>query len=144
MRSSSTTFAHIPPVQQQPHVNLTEVELGKLPGDALEAHHQRRRERRPLLPVQPVEGALAQRQTLGLQQPQILQRRGLRVGHDQLPKPLSHRRRDARQAHPQPSCAAPSAASTTSGFWPILCTVRGDTVNCWAICVVGCPAVSNV
>ena len=43
----------------QPHVHLTEVELGKLPGHALEADHQGLRKRLVNLLEQPIKGTLA-------------------------------------------------------------------------------------
>lgn len=49
------------------------------PGDALETDHQLHGQLAPLVSKQPVEGAFAQLDALGTQQPQILHRRGLVV-----------------------------------------------------------------
>src|SRR5690606_23322199 len=88
---------------QQPHVHLAEVELRELAGHALEAHHERSRQRRNRTAVEPVERALAEPHPFFAQLTKDLERRRLRVFRHERDDPEPHPLRHARPADGTPA-----------------------------------------
>jgi hypothetical protein len=88
------------PPLREPDVHLAEVELGKLPGHPLEAHHQLPGDRPSHLGPQSVEGALAHLHSLFPEPAQNLLPGRLRVPLHQRPHPIPRPVRHPRTAHP--------------------------------------------
>src|SRR5690606_3087412 len=91
------------PAVQQPHVHLAEVELRELAGHALEAHHERSRQRGNRTAVEPVERALAEPHPFFAQLTKDLERRRLRVFRHERDDPEPHPLPHARPAHAAPA-----------------------------------------
>jgi hypothetical protein len=87
------------PTIGDPHDGLAEIELRKLAGDAFEAHHERRRDRRPHRRDETVNGAEPEGLALVAEQAPHLTRWPLRILLEQRLHPSPHLRREGRSPH---------------------------------------------